>query len=69
MGPGFCTEILHIYIAKDLAPGNHNREEGEYGMEVFELDKEEIKEKINLGDIFDAKTICGFYMAVSSGLI
>ena len=67
--PGFCTEILHIYIAKDLAPGNHNREEGEYGMEVFELDKEEIKEKINLGDIFDAKTICGFYMAVSSGLI
>lgn len=67
--PGFCTEILHIYIAKDLTPGNHNREEGEYGMEVFELTKEEIQNKISSGEICDAKTICGFYMALTSGLI
>lgn len=57
--PGFCSEILHIYLAKNLKAGNHNREEGEYGMEVFELTPEEAKEKILSGEIYDSKTICG----------
>ncbi len=61
--PGFCTEILHIYLAEDLTPGNHNREEGEYGMEILEFTLDEIKEKIKSGEIFDAKTICGVMMA------
>ena len=60
--PGFCTEELHIYLAKDLKPGNHNREEGEYGMEIFEFSQDEIEEKIRKGEIVDSKTICGFYM-------
>jgi ADP-ribose pyrophosphatase len=57
--PGFCTEVLHIYLAKDLIPGNHNREEGEHGMEVFELTLDEIDSKILSGEIIDAKSICG----------
>ncbi len=61
--PGFCTEILHIYLAKDLAPGDHNREEGEYDMEIFEFDRETIESKIKNGEIYDAKTICGIHMA------
>lgn len=60
--PGFCTEELHIYIAKNLVPGNHNREEGEHGMEVFEFTLDEIEEKIRNGEITDSKTICGIYM-------
>lgn len=60
--PGFCTEVLHIYLAKDLIPGNHNREEGEYGMEIFEFTLNEVEEKISSGEIIDAKTICGIYM-------
>ena len=35
--PGFCSEELHIYLAKNLVPGNHDREEGEDGMEIFEF--------------------------------
>jgi ADP-ribose pyrophosphatase len=27
--PGYSTEKLWIYLAKDLKPGDHNREEGE----------------------------------------
>ncbi len=42
--PGFCTEILHIYLAKNLKPGNHDREEGEYGMEVMELLLKKLKQ-------------------------
>ena len=57
--PGFCTEVLHIYLAEDLIPGNHNREEGEHGMEVFELTLDEIDSKIRLGEIVDSKSICG----------
>ncbi len=59
--PGFCTEILYIYLAKDLNPGNHNREEGEFGMEIFEFTLEEVEEKIRTGEIIDGKTISAIH--------
>jgi ADP-ribose pyrophosphatase len=61
--PGFCTEILHIFLAKNLTPGNHNREEGEQGMEVKEFSFEEIEKMILQGKIIDSKSICGVYLA------
>jgi len=61
--PGYSSEKLWIYLAKDLRPGDHNREEGEYGMEVFEFSLDEIEEKIYKGEIVDGKTICGIYLA------
>jgi ADP-ribose diphosphatase len=60
--PGFCTEELHIFLSMDLKPGNHNREEGEFGMQIFELSLDEIEEKIKTAEIKDSKTICGIYM-------
>lgn len=60
--PGFCNEILHIYLAENLTPGDHNREEGEEGMEVFEFTIDEIKEKIANGELVDAKSISGIMM-------
>lgn len=57
--PGYSTEKLQIYLAEDLLPGNHNREEGEYGMEVLELTLEDIDRKIIAGEIVDSKSICG----------
>lgn len=59
--PGYCTEILHIYSAKELTPGNHHREEGEQGMEILELSLDEIEKMIANGEITDAKTIVGIY--------
>lgn len=59
--PGYCTETLHIYVAQDLKQGDHKREEGEYGMEIYELDLAEIEAKIKSGEIIDAKTICAVY--------
>lgn len=60
--PGFCDEVLHIYLAEDLIPGDHAREEGEEGMEIVELTLAEVEEKIRNGEIVDAKTICGISM-------
>ena len=57
--PGFCDEVLHIYLAENLVEGNHAREEGEEGIEMFEMTLDEIDEKIRIGEIVDAKTICG----------
>jgi len=61
--PGYSTEKLWIYLAKDLKPGNHNREEGESGMEVIEYSLKEVEQKINNGEIVDGKTICGIFLA------
>ena len=57
--PGFCSEELHIYLAENLTPGNHNREEGEYGMEIHEIEMKEVTEMILDGRIKDSKTIVG----------
>ncbi len=59
--PGFCTEILYIYLAQNLKAGNHNREEGEHGMEVYELTLDEVNKMISSGKIVDAKTISGIH--------
>lgn len=59
--PGFCSEILHIYLAENLKEGVHNREEGETDMEVLELTLEDIEGKIASGEIVDAKTISGIH--------
>jgi ADP-ribose pyrophosphatase len=64
--PGYSDEKLWIYLAKDLKLGNHNREEGEYGMEVFEYSLDEIEKKIYYGEIVDGKTICGIFLARNS---
>ena len=61
--PGYSSEKLWIYLARDLKPGNHNREEGEYGMEVYELSLRQVEEKIVKGEIVDGKTICGIFLA------
>lgn len=63
--PGFCTEILHLYLATGLKSGEHKREEGEYGMEIHYFTKEESEEKIIKGEIIDAKSISAFHLAIS----
>jgi ADP-ribose pyrophosphatase len=60
--PGFCNEVLHIFLAENITPGNHAREEGEEEMEIIELTLSEAEEKIRSGEIVDAKTIAGIYM-------
>lgn len=60
--PGFCNEVLHIFLAENLIDGEHAREEGEEDMELLEMTLEEAEEKILKGEIVDAKTISGLMM-------
>jgi len=59
--PGFCDEILYLYLAQDLTAGEHNREEGELDMELFEYTLDEVDELIKSGKLIDSKTIAAIY--------
>lgn len=68
--PGFCSEKLHIYLAENLSEGKLAREEGEYGMELYEFSLQEILQMIDNGTIKDAKTICGInYYLIKKNLV
>jgi ADP-ribose pyrophosphatase len=62
--PGFCNEVLHIYLATGLTKSVHGQrlEEGEQSLtvEVFSLSR--AIEMIESGAIVDGKTICGLLM-------
>lgn len=53
--PGFCSEVLHMYVATGLYPGELKRDEDEF-LELEEVPLESVVEKILGGEIVDAKT-------------
>ncbi len=59
--PGFCDEVLHLYLATNLAPspGGPRREEGESTMSVLTLSLQEAVAMVERGEIQDAKTVAG----------
>lgn len=66
--PGFCTEKLSIFYAKDLEFVGQNLDEGE-NLEVVEMPLEEAISMIESGEIMDGKTISSilFYDKFSRG--
>jgi ADP-ribose pyrophosphatase len=56
--PGFCDEIVHIYLAEDLTPVRASGDEDE-NLEVVRLTRAELREQLECGQLRDAKTIIG----------
>jgi ADP-ribose pyrophosphatase len=63
--PGFCDEVLHIYLATDLklSPVGHRREEGEQTMTLEIIPLEEAIAMVERMEIVDSKTIVGILLA------
>jgi len=63
--PGFCDELLHLYLASNLkkSPKGQALEEGERGLTVEIFPFEEVLKMIEDERIVDAKTICGILLA------
>jgi 8-oxo-dGTP pyrophosphatase MutT (NUDIX family) len=62
--PGFCDEAILVYLATDLSAGvarPHGLEEGQ--MAVSRLPLAEVPGLVRSGEIRDAKTIVGLYLA------
>lgn len=58
--PGFADEIIHLYLAEDLAAGAMSPDEDEF-LEVIEASYEDVERYIAEGRISDAKTLLAFY--------
>lgn len=56
--PGFCNELLHLYLAEDLSPTQQNLEHDEQIL-VEQYSMSEALQMIRDGRIRDAKTIVG----------
>lgn len=56
VSPGFCTETLHMYLARDLHQGECHPDEDEF-LERLELPFGALVEQIMRGEISDAKTV------------
>ncbi len=62
--PGFCSEVLHVYLATDVEKSARGQrlEEGEHGLHVQALPLDETISMIDRGEIVDGKTIVGILM-------
>ncbi len=63
--PGYCTEVLHMYIARDLVAGVQNLDHGEI-VELVEISVAEATRMVMTGEIRDAKTVAGLFMLRSN---
>lgn len=62
--PGFCSEVLHIYMATDLyeTPAGRRLEEGEETMTMKIVPLPEAISMIERQEIVDGKTIAGIFL-------
>lgn len=70
--PGFCNEILHIFLAQELYAHELGQalEEGEASIQLLKLPIREAVAMIDRGEIVDGKTIVGILMgARKTGLL
>jgi ADP-ribose pyrophosphatase len=56
--PGFCNELLHIYLATELSPVKAHQDEDEE-IEVLPFTLTELQEMAQTGKIRDGKTLIG----------
>lgn len=59
--PGFCTEFIYAYLARDLVPGNL-QPDGDENIQVERIPLSRIGKLIRVGEIEDAKTIAALLM-------
>jgi ADP-ribose pyrophosphatase len=61
--PGFCSEVLHVYLARELRDGMQALEQGEESIAVFRVPLREALSMCADGRIRDGKTITGLALA------
>jgi ADP-ribose pyrophosphatase len=61
--PGFCSEVLHIYLATELSEGTRHLEQGEESIEVIRLPLSDAIRMCQSREIEDSKTITGLMLA------
>ncbi|MEM3083487.1 MAG: NUDIX hydrolase [Nitrososphaerales archaeon] len=65
MTPGYCTELIHFFVATDLKEVSHEMDPDEQ-LNVVEIKVDEAVKMILNGEIQDAKTICAVLTYLAS---
>ena len=60
--PGYCSEILYLYLAEDLRPGKAHPDPNEL-LDTSRFPLEELLGRIDRGELRDAKTVTGLLKA------
>ena len=60
--PGFCNELIHLYLAENLVHTYQHLDEGEF-LNVVAIPLKKVFEDIREGHIHDAKTLSAFAIA------
>jgi ADP-ribose pyrophosphatase len=61
--PGYSDERIQLFAAYDLKPANQSLD-GDEVMDVHHLPIAQVWRMIDSGDIHDAKTLCGLFLAL-----
>ena len=61
--PGFCNEVIHLYVAKGLSKGEIHWDEDEY-VEVERYTFDELLQRIREEKIKDSKTLSALLLAM-----
>ena len=62
--PGFCNELLHLFLARDLEPGGRAGDEDEE-LSVHRYSRRQLEKLIRSGRIVDAKTLIGLHLLLA----
>lgn len=62
VSPGYCTEKVHLYLARKLTAGECHFDADE-NLEIYKYDFDEAVKMVMSGEISDAKTVCGILKA------
>ena len=63
--PGFCNEVYHVYIARNLIPGSQDLDDDErVAVKILSVDK--LRDLIKNNSIKDAKTVLAFYLGLNN---
>ena len=60
--PGFCSEVISIYLAQNLHSGKTDFDEDEF-LNLVKMPLSQAVDQVMAGEICDSKTICGLLMA------
>ena len=64
--PGFCTELMYAYVARDLSPSRLTPDADE-NIQIEKVPLSQVTELVRTGEIEDAKTIAALLMVVCLG--
>ena len=65
MSPGYCTELMHAFVARGLSPSTLDPDDDE-NIEVVRRPLSEARALIERGEVRDAKTIAALLMLASA---